>query len=182
MKHVIAVNPDSAGTEAIRNTNGRVQVGGVNGSCEAVGCVVGGLDDLVFCAELGNGADRAEDLLLHDLHVWLDIGEDGGLDEISLLSVSLTTNLNLGTRLLALLNIAHDTVILKLGDLWALEGITLEWVANLVLLCAGLESLDKLIVDAVLDIYTRTCAAALAVVKEDTEVDPSEVSRVISIE
>jgi len=71
---------------------------------------------------------------------------------------------------------------LKLGDLWALEGITVEWVANLVLLCADLESLNKLVVDAVLYIYTRTCAAALAVVKEDTEVDPSEVSRVISIE
>jgi hypothetical protein len=180
--HVVAVHPYGTSTEVVGDTNGSVQVGGVNSSRKAVGSVVGSLDDLFFCAELGNGADRAEDLLLHDLHVWLNIGEDGGLDEISLLSVSLTTDLDLGTSLLALFNITHDTVILKLRDLWALKGITLEWVANLVLLCAGLESLHKFVVDAVLDIDTGSSAAALAVVEKDTKVNPSAVSRVISIE
>ena len=182
VEHVVAVNPYSAGTEAAGDTNGSVQVGGVDSSRKAVGSVISILDDLIFCAELGNGADRAEDLLLHDLHVGPNIGEDGGLDEVSLISVSLTTNLDLGTLLLALLNITHDTVILKLRDLWALEGIALEWVANLVLLCAGLESLHKLVVNALLDIDTGSCAAALAVVEEDTKVHPSAVSRVINIE
>ncbi len=113
---------------------------------------------------------------MHDLHIWLDIGEDGRLDEVSLLSVSRATNFDLGTGLLALLNITHDTVILKLGNLWPLECIALEWVANLVLLCAGLESLDKLVINTILDIDTGTCAAALTVVEEDTKVNPSEVS------
>jgi hypothetical protein len=182
VEHVIAVNPYGAGTEAVGDANGSVQVGGVNSSRKAVGSIVGCLDDLVFCAELGNRADRAEDLLLHDLHVWLNIGEDGGLNKVSLLSVSLTTNLNLGAGLLALLNIAHDTVILKLRDLRALEGIALKWVTNLVLLCADLESLHKLVVDSVLDIDTGSCTATLAVVVEDTKVNPSAVSSVISIE
>jgi len=71
---------------------------------------------------------------------------------------------------------------LELRDLWALEGIALEWVANPVLLCAGLKSLHKLVVDAFLDIDTGSCAATLAVVEEDTKVSPSAVSRVISIE
>jgi hypothetical protein len=147
----------------------------VNSSRKTIVSVVGSTDDLIFCAKLGNGADRAEDLLLHDLHVRLDIGEDGGLDEVSLISVSLTTNLDLGTGLLALLNITHDAVILKLRNLRALESIALEWVANLVLLCASLESLYELIIDAILDIDTGSCAAALTVVKEDTKVNPSVV-------
>jgi hypothetical protein len=176
VEHVVAVNPYGASAETIGNTNGSVQVGSVNSSRKTIVGVVGSLDDLVFCAELSNRADRAKDLLLHNLHVWRNIGEDGGLDEVSLVSVSLTTNLDLGTLLLALLNITHDTVILNLGDLWALEGITLEWVANLVLLGAGLESLHKLVVDALLDIDTGACTAALAVVEEDTKVNPSAVS------
>jgi len=173
VEHVVAINPYGASTEAVGNTNGSVQVGGVNSSRQTIGSVVSNLDDLVFCAELGNGANRAKDLLLHDLHVWLNVGEDGGLDEVSLLSVPLATNLELSTGLLSLLNITHDTVILKLRDLWALEGIALEWIANLVLLCTSLESLYELIVDAILDIDTGSCTAALTVVVEDTKVNPS---------
>jgi hypothetical protein len=173
VEHVVAVNPYGASAEAVGNSNGSVQVRGVKSSRKTIGSVVGCLDYLVFSAELGNGANRAKDLLLHDLHVWLNVGEDGGLDEVSLLSVPLATNLDLGTGLLSLLNITHDTVILKLRDLWALEGIAMEWVANLVLLCASLESLYKLVVDAILDIDTGSCTAALTVVEEDTKVNPS---------
>jgi hypothetical protein len=63
-----------------------------------------------------------------------------------------------------------------------LEGITLKWVADLVLLCAGLESLNKLVVDAILDIDAGACATALAVVEENTKINPSMGWRVISTE
>ena len=58
------------------------------------------------------------------------------------------------------------------GDLWALEGVRCEWVAYDVLLCSLLEFLYELVVDGVLDVDTRAGAAALAVVEEDSEVDP----------
>ena len=190
---VVGVDPDGAGLERIADLDGGVEVLGVHGGGEAVGGLVGGLDDLVLGGELGDGADGAEDLLLHDLHVLVHVGEDGGLDEVALVALAVAASLDGGTSLLSGLDIAdvdvsassicqeevinnlpHDAVELQLGDLWALEGVLGEWVANNVLLCALLEALQELIVDTVLYVDTRTGAAALAVVKEDTEVDPGD--------
>ena len=63
---------------------------------------------------------------------------------------------------------------MDLRDLGSLEGVGGEWVTNDVLLCSLLELLHKLVVDGLLDVDTRTGAAALAVVEEDTEVDPRD--------
>ena len=59
-------------------------------------------------------------------------------------------------------------------DLWALEGVLREWVTNLVGARSLLEGLDELVVDAILDVDTRSSTAALAVVKEDAKVDPAD--------
>lgn len=133
---------------------------------------MGEVDDLSLGGELGDGADGAEDLLLHDLHVGADISEDGGLDEVALVAVALTTSDNGGTLRLAGLDVAHDTVVLELRDLRTLEGLLVEWVTDLVLLSSLLEGSEELVVDAVLDVDTGTGAAALSVVVVDTEVDP----------
>ena len=71
-------------------------------------------------------------------------------------------------------NLLHDAVELELGNLRALESVGGEGVANNVLLCALLELLDELVVDALLDVDTRSGTAALAVVEEDTKVDPRD--------
>ena len=68
----------------------------------------------------------------------------------------------------------HDAVELYLRDLRALEGVLREWVADDVLLRPLLEALDELVVDALLHVDTRASTAALAVVEEDTEVDPRD--------
>ena len=68
----------------------------------------------------------------------------------------------------------HDPVKLKLGNLRTLEGIGMEGIADIVALCSLLEALEELVVDGFLDIDTGTGAAALAVVEEDTEVDPRD--------
>ena len=85
-----------------------------------------------------------------------------------------TTNLNLGTRLLALLNVPHDTVELELRHLRALEGLRVERITNLVFRRALLEALQELIVDVLLHEDTRSRAAALAVVEVDAKVDPRD--------
>ncbi len=87
--------------------------------------------------------------------------------------MSFTTDLDLGTSLFSLFNITHYTVVLKLRNLGTLEGVLLEWITDLVLLGASLESLNELVVNALLNIYTGASTAALAVVKEDTKVHPS---------
>ena len=105
VESVIGVDPDSAGTESVGDVDGSVEVRGVDGGGEAVCGAVADLDGVLFRLELGDRADRAEDLLLHDLHVLADIGEDGRLDEVALVAMALTANLNLGTGLLTLVDV-----------------------------------------------------------------------------
>jgi len=111
---------------------------------------------------------------LHDLHVLRDIGEDSGLNEVALVAMAATTGLNLGTSLLAGVNVRHDAVKLNLRNLRSLEGPGVMRVTNNVLGGSLLESLDELVINALLDVNSRASAAALAVVEEDTEVDPRD--------
>ena len=86
-------------------------------------------------------------------------------------------------------HLPHDPVELELRNLWALEGVWVEWVTNDVLLNPLLELLHKFVVNSLLDIDTRTSTAydlsteysqvsrfvkltALAMVVEDTKVGP----------
>lgn len=144
----------------------------MDGSSQTVGGVVGQVNDLLLILELGDGADGAEDLLLHDLHVGADIREDGGLDEVTLVAETLTTGQDGSTLVLTGLDVAHDTVVLELRNLGALEGLLVEGVTDLVLLSSLLEGGNELVVDGLLDVDTGTGAAALSVVVVDTKVNP----------
>lgn len=107
---VVGVHPHGSGTERIRDLDGGVQVLGVDGGRETVGGGVAETDGLLLGLELGDGADRAEDLLLHNLHVLGDVGENGGLDEVALVALAVATDLDLGTGLLACLDVAVNRV------------------------------------------------------------------------
>lgn len=132
---------------------------------------------------------------MHDLHVFADVGEDGGLDEIALFAVALAAGFDLGAFLFAGVDVSdlelvsfsshrggrglivflpHDAVKLELGDLRALEGVRTEGIAHDVLLRPLLEFLDELVVDVFLDIDSGAGTAALSVVEEDAEVDPRD--------
>lgn len=174
MQHVIVVDPDSTRLQRICDTNTRVQILGVHCRRQTVRRRVTNANSLLFGLELLNGADGAEDFFLHDLHVLIDVGEDGGLNEVAFRTVAAASNLQLGTLLLAMVDVRHDAIILQLRDLRTLEGLGVEGVANLVLLGAGLEALNEVVVDVFLDQDTGTGAAALAVVKVDAEVDPRD--------
>ena len=63
---------------------------------------------------------------------------------------------------------------MKLGDLWALEGVRSEWVTDFVGLRPLLKLLNELVIDALLDVDSRASTAALAVIEEDTKVDPRD--------
>lgn len=132
------------------------------------------LDSLVSVLELLDGDDGAEDLLLGDLHVGSDIGEQSGLDVVALVAVALTTERNGSTTLLTVLDVLHDAVELELGDLRTLEGVGGEGVTELVLGGTLPEASDELVVDALLDQQPRAGAAALTVVEEDTKVGPRD--------
>lgn len=111
VEHVVLVDPDGAGLQRVRDTDGCVQAAGVDGGRETVGGGVAETDGVLLGLELGNGADGAEDLFLHDLHVLGHVGEDGRLDEVALLPVTLAANLDLGALLLALIDVAVSTLV-----------------------------------------------------------------------
>jgi hypothetical protein len=102
---VVGVDPDGTGLEGVGDLDGGVEVLGVDGGGEAVRGRVTELDGVLLGLELGDRADRAEDLLLHDLHVFGDVGEDGGLDEVALVALALTAGLDGGAGVLACLDV-----------------------------------------------------------------------------
>ncbi len=106
VKGVVRVDPDGAGAQGVGHTEGGVEVGGVDGGGETVGGAVADPDGLFLVLELGDRADRTEDLLLHDLHVLADVGEDGRFDEVTLVAVAVATDLHLGAGLLAFANVS----------------------------------------------------------------------------
>lgn len=106
VKHVVLVYPDGSGPQGIADPDGGVEAGRMNGGSEAVCCRVAETDGVFFCLELGDGADGAEDLLLHYLHVFGHAGENGRLDEVALLAVALAADLHFGAFFLAGVNVA----------------------------------------------------------------------------
>ena len=111
MEHVVAVHPDCTSLESAGYLERSVEVGRVDSSSETVRGIVASLDGFFLGLELGNGAHRAEDLLLDDLHVFGDIREDGRFDEVTLGALALTTSLNGGASLLAVLDVAAKTLV-----------------------------------------------------------------------
>ena len=78
---------------------------------KTVGGGVSETDGVLFGLEFGDGADGAEDLLLHDLHVFADVGEDGWLDEVTFLAMTLAANFDFGALLLAGVNVAREVSV-----------------------------------------------------------------------
>lgn len=82
----------------------------MDGSGKTVGGAVTDSDGISLVFEFGDGADGAEDFFSHDLHVFADVGEDGRLDEVALLSVALATDFDLGAFLLAFLDVPDEII------------------------------------------------------------------------
>lgn len=106
MKSVVCVDPNGTSLEGVGNLNGGVEVGCVDSSSKTVCGVVTETDGVLLVLELGDRADGAEDLLLHDGHVILDVGEDRGFNEVSLVTLTLTTSDDGGTFVLAGLDVS----------------------------------------------------------------------------
>ena len=115
MKSVVCVDPNGTSLEGVGDLNGGVEVGCVDGGGKTVCGVVANADGLLLGLELGDRADGSEDFLLHDGHVVLDVGEDGGLDEVSLVALALTTGDDGGTFFLAGLDVTVGCQCVVLG-------------------------------------------------------------------
>ena len=131
MQHVVLIDPNGPSLQTVSDAESRVQIGSVNGGSETVSGGVSNLDGVVFVFEFRDGTDGAEDFLLDDLHVFAHIGEDGGLDEVTKVAVTLTACFDLGACLFAGVDVSrvvlahipyidntrdilHDAIVLKL--------------------------------------------------------------------
>lgn len=106
VQHVILIDPDRARPQRTTDADRRVQVAGVHGRGQTVGGGVAELDGFLLGGEFADGADGAEDLFLHDLHLRGYVAEDGGLDEVALVAVALAADLDFGALFLAGVDVA----------------------------------------------------------------------------
>lgn len=90
MKLVVAVDPDGTSLELVRNINGARNVAREDCSGQTVDSVVGLTNQVLLIVELDDDNDWAENLFISNLGAFLDIGEDGRLDEVAFVSVSVS--------------------------------------------------------------------------------------------
>lgn len=108
VKSVVCVDPNGTSLEGVGDLDGGVEVGCVDSGSKTVCGVVTNADGVLLGLELGDRADGSENLFLHDGHVVLDVGEDGGLDEVSLVALALTAGNDGGTLVLAGLDVTVE--------------------------------------------------------------------------
>jgi hypothetical protein len=102
--------PDCTSLESTRDTESGVEIGGVNSRRESVGGAVPHPDCILFSLEFGNRANRTKSLLLQDLHIFADVGENSRLDEIALLAQPLSARLDLRAFIHASFDISFGTI------------------------------------------------------------------------
>ena len=110
MEQVVVVDPDGSCTELVTDDNGGVDVRRVDGSSKTICAVVAYSDCVVDGLELGDGANGSENFFLHNLHVFADVAEDGGLDEVAFVAVALAADFDLGSLFLTLFDITWQRV------------------------------------------------------------------------
>lgn len=133
-------------------------------------------DHVLFILELDHDTDRPEDLFLYNLHFRLDVREDGGLNEVALLAMSLASVVDGGAVLLAGLDVAHDTLVLDVRDLGSLVNVAAEGVTHADRSRLLSEALEEFVVDARLDEDTGSSAARLTVVPAASKVSLSNIA------
>jgi len=94
----------------MRRVNSAAQVLREHSSSQPINRVARLLDHIVFVCELDDDTDGIEDLFLDDTHGWVDVGEDGGLDEVAFCSLTLPTDPDCGACLLSGLDVGRDTL------------------------------------------------------------------------
>ena len=110
VKLVDTVDPGGTGVQPVCDLDRALDVLSEDSGGETVHRVVRLVDDVLLVLELDHDADRAEDLLADDAHVWLAVGEDRRLDPVALGTVTVATGSERRTLILARLDVLHDAL------------------------------------------------------------------------
>jgi hypothetical protein len=106
MQQIIRVNPNSTRLQRIAHSNSGIQVLGMHSGGKTIGSAIANADGIFFGLEFRNGADGTEDLFLHDLHIFADVGEDGGFDEVAFVAFALAADFDFGAGFFAFFDVA----------------------------------------------------------------------------
>src|SRR5436189_2786031 len=158
---VVAINPNGPSLKSVTNLDRSIQILGMHTGSKSIKCIVSLFKDIFNIFKLPNSNNRSENFFLHYLHSFVDACENRRLNEISLFAVTFTAEYDFGTFILAGFDVVHNTCELKFRDLWTLDSLGCEWIADDIFLCTGSEFLNEFVVNVLLDINTRSSAAAL---------------------
>ena len=158
---VVAVDPDRTSLESVADFNRRIQVLRMNAGGKTVERLMSLLENILNVFEFGNSNDGSENLFLHNLHLLIDAGEDCGLNEITFFAMTFAAEFDFRSLVLSRLDVIHDSCELEFRNLWTLDCLGFEWVADNVLLRACSEFLYEFVIDIFLDVDTRSSAATL---------------------
>lgn len=134
IEDIVAVDVNSTSAEGVRDLNGVVNVLGNESSTKTIVGVVSTLDNLIDVLELKDAHNGSKDLFLSDSHVVINIREDSGLDEPTLVADTAATSDKLSSLLLSNVNIVQNLGELIFVYLGTLISILCEWVTDLALL------------------------------------------------
>src|SRR5450830_1630873 len=174
--HVLAVDEDHAGFDAVGQAMGLADVLGPDIGRQTILGIVGQLQGLGFILEWDQAHYRTKDLFLGNAHLVVHIGEHRRLDELPATQVRRqvgrtfqATGQQGGAFLDTDLDVAGDLVIVGLSDHRANLGFWVLRVADDQALGAGGKLGDELRVDAFLNEDPATGGAAFTVEREDGE-------------
>lgn len=172
---IARVDPYHASLQLPRNAMRTLDVLRENSRTQAIDRIVGHLDRLLLGLEGGNDDEGPKDLLFVDIHLRLNVRENGGLDKVSFsvadIREALSTANQLRALVLAGLGKAEDALVLHLSDLRTLARSSGKGVADdLDIGDIFSEVSDKLIINALLDKNAGCGAADLALVVKDADV------------
>ena len=77
--------------------------------------------------EFHDRTNRSKNLILHDAHLWVHVSKHSRFDEVSLLSMPLSTYNNFCTLLFSRINESHDTIKLRLRYLGTVLSVRIKW-------------------------------------------------------
>jgi hypothetical protein len=137
-------------------------------SAKSVGGGVGAVDDLVEVVELEDALHWAEDLLLRDGVLVLDVGEDGRLHEPSAAAPPLAARHQRRALPLPRLNVPQHSVHLLLTHQRSLLSVRGQTVSQPDLRGHLGDGLDVAVVEGGVDEGARPCHAGLSGVEEET--------------
>jgi len=94
VEHVVAVDPDGAGTHTVRDRQGFFHIARPYGGGQAIFRVVGAGDDFIKIVEGDDAHYRAKDFFSRDFHFVPHIGEDGGTYEVAAIANAISDALS----------------------------------------------------------------------------------------